>query len=168
MGGSAAGREARRSPPIPRRSAHRLVHRVPWGQMRWLTELTERLWEEAHTGGGGAVERAEGEEGATHAAHAMRAHGTTIGTTSLRVRASCDEHGPPCPTATCAHAHGQRVCSLQVELPVGRASRSMGCDKCACWAAKGADGVVVRSGGVCNFTRASRPRLPEQCWQPVR
>ena len=114
-----------------------LAHRVPWDQMAWLTEHTERLW-------------------------APRNASAPV--SAVRVRALCDTEQPPCDPAMCAHAPGQRACALEVSLPESDASRGMGCFKCDCWATD-ETGRKHHSGGKCGFSREARPRLPEHCWR---
>lgn len=120
-----------------------LAHRVPWDQMRWLTEQTERLW--AVPPGGPA----------------------SSGARTLQVRAFCDANEPPCARGVCAHAQGQRACGLEVALPESAASRGMGCMLGDCWATA-PSGAITRSGGTKVFRRDSHPQLPSQCWQEPR
>ena len=70
------------------------VHRVPYDMFGWLLRHTEALWRDA------AARNA-----------------------SLRVMSQCS-HEPPCDARFCAHAAGQRVCTLYAELPPSAAGSS--------------------------------------------
>ena len=115
-------------------------HRIPWDQLGWLTGRTERMWRaSSHT----------------------------------RLHLECA--GALCPNGQCAHAQGQVACAVELMLPPLPVDVDAACANCACW-----DGAAVTkspgavqmtqsqrlglSGGLCNYTRGSVPKLPAQCW----
>ena len=81
-------------------------------------------------------------------------------------RARCPGHEAspgPCRPGLCAHAAGQRACSLAVQPLLSADAARPICRACACdvWLANGSR--MHASGGTCNFSRLARPVLPAHC-----
>ena len=124
-----------------------VAHQVPWERLAWLTRHSKRLWASALSSRRGG----------------------------LRVREGYACFGAPCSRGTCAHASGQRVCALTVELarthsagatrgaPAAACSRGCECLATTHGGGRGAEDRFVAHEKACSFRRDRPPSYPAVC-----